>query len=125
MAMLSDCMPPIPAMISGATYGVLGPHAVAVPQVVAVELGTSGGGQGAPVVVEQFALVRLPVGRRHARDKGVGQFAAGMAAPHGLPVQQAGLAVAEVDVAGMRVAVHDGVRWLIDKLCAPHGSSRR
>ena len=38
-----------------------------------------------------------------------------MAAPHRLPVEQAGLAVAEVDVAGMSVAVHDGVRFRVDE----------
>ena len=122
--MASDCMPPIPARWRR-DVGVQGALPVAVPQLVAVQLGAACRGQCAAVVVEQFAFAGLPVGGGHAGDQGVGQFAARVAAPHGLPVEQARLTVAEVDVSGMGVAVHDRVWRRVDESARPRGNCRR
>src|ERR1700744_1402564 len=63
---------------------------------------------------EKVAFAVLAFGGSHAGDQCVGQFSSGVPASNRLPVEQSGIAVAEVDVAGMRVAVSHRVRLSVN-----------
>ena len=81
-----------------------------ISELLTIELGTSACGECLAVDVEQFALIRLALFGRHASDQTVGEVARRVTALDHLPVEQAGLSIADEHVSGMPIAVQDGVR---------------